>query len=118
MPEQAWAHSKPGPNGEPPSFHRLTDHLGEVGRLATEFAQSHWSRWAQMAGLWHDLGIERSAAPLTRGARGLTPQAEYASNACLHSTSKSMRCLAVSSRTSRTAQGAARPSALVNKASI
>lgn len=56
MPEQAWAHSKPGPNGEPSNFHRLTDHLGEVGRLATEFAQSHWSQWAQMAGLWHDLG--------------------------------------------------------------
>jgi len=38
-------------------LHDLDEHLREVGKLAEEFAQIFGSGdWAQVAGLWHDLG--------------------------------------------------------------
>jgi CRISPR-associated endonuclease/helicase Cas3 len=57
MPEQAWAHSKLEQGaGVSPVFHALTAHLHEVSRLAAEFAGNAGADWAQLAGLWHDLG--------------------------------------------------------------
>lgn len=50
------AHARPRPNG---SFdvHEVEQHLRDVADLAAEFAAPFGSSdWAQLAGLWHDLG--------------------------------------------------------------
>ncbi len=42
-------------------IHRLENHLREVGRLAAQFAEPiRGQSWAQLAGLWHDLGKYRA----------------------------------------------------------
>ncbi len=58
-------------------LHELADHLNAVGRLAAAFGSSFGaSEWAQLAGLWHDLG-KYSAAFQTYIAResGYDPDA-------------------------------------------
>jgi CRISPR-associated endonuclease/helicase Cas3 len=51
--ETYWAHSGPA------APHPLADHLREVGRLAALHAEHFGADWAQLAGLWHDLGKYR-----------------------------------------------------------
>ena len=50
------AHAAPGGHGQP---HELKEHLQSVAELAKTFAQSYGSQWAELAGLWHDLGKYR-----------------------------------------------------------
>ena len=50
------AHAAPGGNGQP---HELKDHLQSVAELAQAFAKPYGSQWAELAGLWHDLGKYR-----------------------------------------------------------
>ena len=39
--------------------HRLDEHLNEVAKLASQFANDFAPDWAHLAGLWHDLGKYR-----------------------------------------------------------
>lgn len=56
MTEHALAHSHP----ERPDGHRLDEHLRSVGALAAVHAGAFGAgRWAELAGLWHDLGKYR-----------------------------------------------------------
>ena len=50
------AHAAPGGHGQP---HELKEHLQSVAELAKTFAQPCGSQWAELAGLWHDLGKYR-----------------------------------------------------------
>src|SRR3954454_6130484 len=51
----ALAHSRPG---EPPDrWHRLHEHLAQVAKLASAFADDFGAgEWAKVLGIWHDLG--------------------------------------------------------------
>lgn len=54
--EQPLAHVRPLPNGKWEK-HFLDEHLREVAKLASMFAEHFGSEgWANLAGLWHDLG--------------------------------------------------------------
>ncbi len=53
---QPWAHSSDALDGSARGFHPLEDHLKSVAALASEFAGPAARDWAQLAGLWHDLG--------------------------------------------------------------
>ena len=55
MNKEYYAHSK---EGEPPSeWHRLNEHLQEVAKMASSFANAFGAvDWGYLAGLWHDLG--------------------------------------------------------------
>ena len=53
MIDDFWAHSRPG------SPHLLAEHLTEVGRRAALHAEPFGPAWAQLAGVWHDLGKYR-----------------------------------------------------------
>lgn len=60
-PPAAVAHVRRAEDGGDPLWHGLEDHLRAVASLAGECAQSFdAARWAQLAGLWHDLGKYRS----------------------------------------------------------
>jgi len=54
--EDYYAHSK---EGKPPEeWHRLEDHLKEVGKMARRFADDFGAGdWGSLAGLWHDKSI-------------------------------------------------------------
>lgn len=56
MTEAAWAHVRLDADTGKPVPHPLHDHLSKVGALAGRFADGYGSDWAQLAGLWHDLG--------------------------------------------------------------
>ncbi len=61
MTTEKLAHVKQNSNGEW-KVHPLEEHLREVGRIAGKKAASFGSNdWAQLAGLWHDLGKYRPA---------------------------------------------------------
>ncbi|MDH5730289.1 MAG: CRISPR-associated endonuclease Cas3'', partial [Gammaproteobacteria bacterium] len=53
------AHVKRDENGNWDKSHCLEEHLQEVGEMAKQFAGNFGSDWAQLAGLWHDLGKYR-----------------------------------------------------------
>lgn len=55
MNKEYYAHSK---EGEPPSeWHRLNEHLQEVAKIASSFAEAFGALdWGYLAGLWHDIG--------------------------------------------------------------
>jgi CRISPR-associated endonuclease/helicase Cas3 len=53
------AHAKCNEKGEWLEPHLLEDHLQSVARLAKEMAKSFGQEWAELAGLWHDLGKYR-----------------------------------------------------------
>ena len=50
MSDDFWAHSRPG------APHLPAEHLTEVARCAALHADRFGPTWAQLAGLWHDLG--------------------------------------------------------------
>ncbi len=56
MLQSAWAHTHTDPDTGDKRTHGLTDHLQTVAALAAGFAQSRLGSWAELAGLWHDLG--------------------------------------------------------------
>jgi len=68
--------------------HALRDHLKEVGRLAGQFANLFGSTsWAEVAGLWHDLGKYSSDFQrMIRSASGLDAHIESAPSRVDHST--------------------------------
>jgi len=72
---RAYAHSLPGEPEE--RWEGLEVHLGEVARLAGEFAAHFGSReWGELAGWWHDLG---KYSPLFQARiRGENIQVEHA----------------------------------------
>jgi CRISPR-associated endonuclease/helicase Cas3 len=56
MKEAMWAHVRVNPVSDLPVPHLLDDHLKKVSDLAGTFAEGFGKDWAQLAGLWHDLG--------------------------------------------------------------
>ncbi len=56
MAEAIWAHIRVDPETGKPLPHLLDEHLSKVGELAGRFADGYGKDWAQLAGLWHDLG--------------------------------------------------------------
>jgi len=68
--------------------HALIDHLKEVGRLAGQFASVFGSSsWAEVAGLWHDLGkYSKAFQDMIRSASGLDAHIETAPGRVDHST--------------------------------
>ncbi|MBY0465555.1 MAG: CRISPR-associated endonuclease Cas3'', partial [Burkholderiales bacterium] len=52
----AIAHAPAGGHGQP---HGLKEHLQSVAELARSFALPYGPQWAELAGLWHDLGKYR-----------------------------------------------------------
>lgn len=61
MTDQCIAHVRQSDSGEW-QIHSLEEHLREVGRIAAEMAEAFGSgEWANLAGLWHDLGKYRPA---------------------------------------------------------
>ncbi len=61
--------------------HDLNEHLRKVSELASEFAQTIGSDWANLAGRWHDLGKYRPAfQAYIRHDSGFEPEASTASS--------------------------------------
>ncbi len=60
MTNENWAHVLVDPDTGTVTPHHLEDHLNEVARLAGQFAEGFAGDWAQLAGLWHDLGKYRA----------------------------------------------------------
>jgi CRISPR-associated endonuclease/helicase Cas3 len=56
-----FAHSNPEATDPDQRLHALDEHLREVGKLAGGFAGDGSGSWAQLAGLWHDLGKYRQS---------------------------------------------------------
>ena len=56
MTQTMWAHVRVDPDTGEPMPHPLAAHLRKVGALAGRFAEGYGTDWAQLAGLWHDLG--------------------------------------------------------------
>jgi CRISPR-associated endonuclease/helicase Cas3 len=68
--------------------HALIDHLKEVGRLGGQFASVFGSTsWAEVAGLWHDLGkYSKAFQDMIRSASGLDAHIETTPGRVDHST--------------------------------
>jgi CRISPR-associated endonuclease/helicase Cas3 len=75
--------------------HALIDHLREVGRLAGEFASVFGSgSWAEVAGLWHDLGkYSKAFQDMIRSASGLDAHIESAPGRVDHSTAGAIHAI-------------------------
>jgi CRISPR-associated endonuclease/helicase Cas3 len=74
MTDEFFSHSRQGLTD---SWERLEDHLDEVSKRASEFAQAFESgAWGHLAGLWHDIGKYRSE--FQRRIRGEQIQAPHA----------------------------------------
>jgi CRISPR-associated endonuclease/helicase Cas3 len=56
MTDTTWAHIRVDPDTGKPVPHLLDAHLHNVAELAGRFAEGYGKDWAQLAGLWHDLG--------------------------------------------------------------
>jgi CRISPR-associated endonuclease/helicase Cas3 len=56
MPQEAWAHSRIDSDSGAVRAHGLLEHLQSVAAMAAEFATPFGPEWAELAGLWHDLG--------------------------------------------------------------
>ena len=59
MDETHWAHTRADESSGRVISHGLREHLEGVAALAALFAENFGSDWAQLAGLWHDLGKYR-----------------------------------------------------------
>lgn len=61
MPKKKYiAHVKQNDDGEWASPHYLEEHLRDVARLVSEFAEDIGPIWAALSGRWHDLGKYRN----------------------------------------------------------
>jgi CRISPR-associated endonuclease/helicase Cas3 len=76
-------------------IHPLIDHLREVGRLAGQFANVFGSSsWAELAGLWHDLGkYSKAFQDMIRSASGLDAHIETAPGRVDHSTAGALHAV-------------------------
>ena len=59
MTDAMWAHVRVDKTTGVATPHPLNDHLDKVAELAGCFADGYGRDWAQLAGLWHDLGKYR-----------------------------------------------------------
>jgi CRISPR-associated endonuclease/helicase Cas3 len=76
-------------------IHALIDHLRAVGRLAGQFASVFGSAsWAEVAGLWHDLGkYSKAFQEMIRSASGLDAHIETAPARVDHSTAGAIHAI-------------------------